>query len=48
MPKKENNNKNFSAHKAFIEHQRANRPKQVWVPNMLDDGIGRWFHAEWS
>ena len=30
MPKKENNNKNYSSHKAFIEHQRANRPKQYF------------------
>lgn len=29
--KKENNRKSYGAHEAFLKHQRANRPKQVWV-----------------
>jgi hypothetical protein len=40
MAKKENNNKNYSAHKAFIEHQRADRPKQVWIPKFTLDSLG--------
>lgn len=45
MPKKENYKKNYLAHKVFKEHQKENRPAQVWVWDNIEEKVGHWEHV---
>lgn len=44
--KKQNHNKNFVAHKQWMENKKIGRPKQVWVwyaePTKKDEPLGYW------
>lgn len=39
MPKKENNRKNYQAHKAWMENKKKYRPIQEW-----NEYLERWEH----
>ena len=41
MAKKENNKKNYSAHKSWMEVKKQGRPKQVWVRESEESGFWR-------
>ena len=40
--KKENNSKNYGAHKAWMEAKKVGRVKQIWIRDSFITSTGHW------